>query len=127
MAAPESTVLQLNFSTPGRSLLNVYVEDPAMAGQLLQELLDLAPQIAEAEKLFGAVSVVAPLVATGQAPQQVASPHVTGGLPEPDPAEYCAHGKMVWKTGTSSKGNTYGLWECPVKDPSDPSRWPKRK
>lgn len=130
MAAPESTVLQLNFSTPGRSLLNVYISDPETAGQLLQDLLDLAPQISAAEKLFGAVSAVAPIVATAQAQpaqQQAASPHASGGLPEPFEKEFCQHGQMLWKTGVSGKGNPYGLWECSAKDPADPSRWPKRK
>jgi hypothetical protein len=138
MSAAPDTAIQVNFKVGGQygDLINVYATDGVQLQQLLSELGEAAEAIGQARTLLNAVGALAPLnpvaapqAAQAQIPQQYAPATPTQpaeGLPEPAEAEYCQHGKMTWKTGKSSKGNIYGVWECSAKDPADPSRWPKR-
>jgi hypothetical protein len=134
MPANSDTVVQLNFNTPGRTLINIYISDPETAEPLLRDVMELSNTIKEAEDLFGAVHVVQAALggqiqqsypSTQPAPQQAVS-----GTPEPAEKEFCAHGPMTWKSGVSKAGNNYSLWECSTGLKPEQGgcavRWPKR-
>jgi hypothetical protein len=54
-------------------------------------------------------SFAAPPVTMEQAVDTVKS--VLGGTTEKD-IQRCAHGDMIWKTGTSKAGKPWGHWRC---------------
>lgn len=127
MGANPDTALQVNFSTPGRSLVNVYAQDEVELHQLMVALHALVPEIVEIEQLFAAVNAASSVV--GAQPlrheervQQAPPPQ---GLPAGVEPMYCSHGEMAYKTGISAKGNNYAIFECPQKDCD--SKWPPRK
>lgn len=135
MSALPSTKLQVNFSTPDRTLINIYADDGPELAALLDELGDVASKVTETGALFSAVSAVQPIAqqSTQAQPQQAAygaAAQAQAGPPRPAQPEFCAHGEMSWKSGIAkASGNPYGVWECPtgLKPPQGcESKWPKR-
>lgn len=130
MGALPSTKLQINFSTPSRTLINVYADDEVELRQLLDGLMEQAEIIGQAEQLFGAVSAAAPIL-QGAAPQAAiqaatqAPAASGGGLPPGVEPQFCTHGEMKFETGVSKAGNNYSIFKCPQNQCD--AKWPPRK
>lgn len=127
----EDWSIQVNFKI-GQDLINVRASDGPELQGLLDELADAAPKVSETAKTLGAVQVVSQVLGGSPAPAYGSpGPAPTGPSPVQDnsgvPPEFCQHGQMVFKSGTSAKGNTYALHECPAKDPNCQTKWAKRR
>jgi hypothetical protein len=126
--ANESTKIQINYST-GKPLINLYADDEIEAAQLLESLNELAPKISEVGQALGAVLVVTEVLG-GQQVQDTPSygsqqPQAGAGAPFGVDPEFCSHGTMKFRSGTSKAGKPYEIFDCPVGECE--SKWPKKK
>lgn len=121
----EDWSIQVNFKI-GQDLINVRAADGPELQGLLGELREAAGAVSETAKTLGAVQVVSQVLGGQQVPAQPAQ-QAPPQDPSAPPPEFCQHGQMVFKSGTSSKGNSYALHECPNKDPNCQTKWAKRR
>lgn len=112
MPANADTVLQLNFTTPGRTLINLYISDTELAGPIVDDVIGLAAKIKEAEDIFNATATVAGVLG-GQVQPQAFPQAPAAAVQAPGPGPMCPHGQMIFKAGTSKAGNPYKMWSCP--------------
>lgn len=122
----EDWSIQVNFKI-GQDLINVRAADGMELQGLLAELQEAAPAVSETAKSLGAVQVVSQVLGGQQATPQQAAATPQAQDPGAPPPEFCQHGQMVFKTGTSAKGNAYALHECPIKDANCQTKWAKRR
>lgn len=110
MTTDSNWKVQASPKTPSGTLVNVRGE----SAEAFKEALDIATahagDIASLEALLGGAANAAQGFAT-QTPQSAPQPQAT-----PAPAangKTCAHGAMVWRTGSSAKG-PWGGHFCPL-------------
>lgn len=118
MSAPDTTRFQVNFKTPGGTLINIYAQsDPDLAFQLAS-LNKLAGEIAATEALLTGASNVGKTPPASQQQGDTEAPNVVPFGPS------CRHGAMVRKTGTNKRG-PYSGWVCPSTNRQDqcPAQW----
>ncbi len=106
---PEGTWIQLNFKTPGGSLLNIYAENLSALDEGLDELEARIGRVADVERMIGAVSTVSQAFI----PQQRQAPQAPPAGAPAGPAPECVHGPKKWLEGTSKgTGKPYAFWAC---------------
>lgn len=132
MSASSDTVLQVNFKSPGGTLINVYASDPDRFDQVLEFLVSRTAAIASAESLLnGASNVAQALPLSPQQPVQPEQPPVqqwgtpatppqTGGWGAPTappqasgPVPTCVHGERKAVKGNGKTGE-WRAYMCPT-------------
>jgi len=95
----------------GAALLVVRGDNVAELEENLQAVQEsLLETIVETKGLFHAASGVAPAAAPAQQTQQASAPAETAQVVGQD--RFCNHGKRIYKSGKSAKGEWEG-WMCP--------------
>jgi hypothetical protein len=110
--ATEGTKFQVNFKTADGTLINLYA---ATVTELETGLADLAMNsmnIKTTAAELGSVKSSAPVAAAPTAASVAQAFNATPVAPAGG-AQTCAHGEMVYKTGTSTKGPWKG-YMCPT-------------
>lgn len=101
----DNTAFQANFKLADGTLINIYADDAAKFEAQLGQVQDLATLIHSVSGSLASGAVAAVKKAfPGAAP--VAAPAANA-----NEAPTCAHGTMVYKTGTSAKG-PWRAWMC---------------
>lgn len=104
MTAPDTTAYQANFKTPNGTLINVYADNGAEFGELLEGLEDHVAKIAALESTLAAAGTAArlPLAAPSQqpaqpAPQQAPPAQAWGNPPaeQQQQGHLCDHGEPM--------------------------------
>lgn len=120
MSASPSTKLQVNFKTPGQSLINVYADNDTQLDLELSALQARIGTIIAIEQLIaggGAVAATLPVAAAVvQPPAQPAAAPVAqpaAAAPAADAGMTCAHGPRQYVTGQGAKG-PWKAWMCPT-------------
>lgn len=93
MTAPATTVAQLNIKTPHGTLINLYADNVAELGELIDALEEQAAKITAIESLFTAASAVSQ---AGIAARPTQQPPAAPAPPAPAPAGnevLCEHGQ----------------------------------
>lgn len=141
MGAQANTALQVNFKTPGGTLVNVYIPEGATAGAYLEAVEGVATQIAALEAVFAGVTHN-PSTNPPAYPQSAGNPpsSPSQGAPQSAPwapaptspspgvqgaAPSCVHGPRRYKEGVNKQGKPYKAWFCPSQDRNNqcPPEW----
>lgn len=119
----ETTKFQVNFKTPGGTLVNFYAETVVDGIALLNEFAAAWPVVQNIEKAMHPVAapVAAPVAPVQQFPSEPAwgGPAVAPAAVAPAPAvatpgaHTCQHGPMTYRTGNGQKGPWQGYF-CPT-------------
>lgn len=119
MTAAPDTRLQVNYKTPGGTLLNLYANDAAELDALLAALSDRVPTIAAVEQAVNAGGTLAQAgalaPAQAQPAQTQASPPPVVNTPQQavPQGQSCVHGPRQYREGQGAKG-TWKAWFCPT-------------
>lgn len=123
MTAAPDTRLQINYKTPGGTLINLYATDAAELDAQLSALSDRVPTIFAVEQAVTAGGHLAQGQALAPAPAQPAQtqaspPPVVNTPPQAAPSgaqqgQFCQHGPRQYKEGTKKDGGTWKAWFCP--------------
>jgi hypothetical protein len=109
--ATEGTKFQVNFKTADGTLINLYA---ATVTELETGLADLAMNSLNIKTTAAELgSVKAPAPASAPSVASVAQAFNATPVAPAGGAQTCAHGEMVYKTGTSTKGPWKG-YMCPT-------------
>lgn len=107
--ATEGTKFQVNFKTADGTLINLYAATVTELETGLSDLAMNAMNIKATAAELGSVKSAGPAPTTASVAQSFnATPVAPAGG-----AQTCAHGEMVYKTGTSTKGPWKG-YMCPT-------------
>ena len=116
MAAPESTMFQVNYKLPDGTLVNLYAKDVKELETGLTDLQMVSALIISTSDSFHGARPAAPVQSNQPAP--VAAPAQTG-------ANSCKHGTMSYREGVGAKGPWKGYMCAAPKGATDkcPTIW----
>mgnify|MGYP006274027527 CR=1 FL=1 len=110
----ETTKLQVNFKTPGGTLINAYADTAAELEGLLAALRDFSAPISATEKALSHGSSVNNLIAEQLGGQVIQNSMVPPTAPAPSLSEgHCVHGKLVWRESKPGAEKAWKGWFCP--------------
>ena len=110
----DTTKLQVNFKTPGGTLINAYADSAAELEGLLAKLQDFANPINATERALSNGSSVQNMIASQLGGQVVENSMVPPTAPAPQLAEgHCKHGKLVWRESKPGAEKSWKGWFCP--------------
>jgi hypothetical protein len=110
MAAPESTMFQVNYKLPDGTLVNLYAKDVKELETGLTDLQMVSALIISTSDSFHSARPAAPVSSPVAAP--VAAPVQTS-------ANACKHGTMVYREGVGAKGPWKGYMCAAPKGATD--------
>ena len=110
MAAPESTMFQVNCKLPDGTLVNLYAKDVKELEAGLTDLQMVSALIISTSDSFHSTRPAAPV--PGNQPAPVAAPVQTG-------ANVCKHGTMAYREGVGAKGPWKGYMCAAPKGATD--------
>jgi hypothetical protein len=110
MAAPESTMFQVNYKLPDGTLVNLYAKDVKELETGLTDLQMVSALIISTSDSFHSSRPAAPV--QGNQPAPVAAPVQTG-------ANTCKHGTMAYREGVGAKGPWKGYMCAAPKGATD--------
>ena len=103
MAAPESTMFQVNYKLPDGTLVNLYAKDVKELETGLTDLQMVSALIISTSDSFHGARPAAPV--SGNQPAPVAAAPQTG-------ANVCKHGTMAYREGVNAQGKAWKGYMC---------------
>lgn len=118
MAAPESTMFQVNYKLPDGTLVNLYAKDVKELEAGLTDLQMVSALIISTSDSFHGARPAAPVQSNQPAPVTAPAPVQTG-------ANSCKHGTMSYREGVGAKGPWKGYMCAAPKGATDkcPTIW----
>ena len=121
MAAPESTMFQVNYKLPDGTLVNLYAKDVKELETGLTDLQMVSALIISTSDSFHGARPAAPVQSNQPAPVAVPEPVRQA----PPGANTCKHGTMSYREGVGAKGPWKGYMCAAPKGATDkcPTIW----
>ena len=118
MAAPESTMFQVNYKLPDGTLVNLYAKDVKELETGLTDLQMVSALIISTSDSFHGARPAAPVQSNQPAPVAAPAPAQTG-------ANMCKHGTMSYREGVGAKSPWKGYMCAAPKGAADkcPTIW----
>lgn len=113
MAAPESTMFQVNYKLPDGTLVNLYAKDVKELETGLTDLQMVSALIISTSDTFHSARPAAPVSSPGAA--VVAAP----AAPVQNQPNSCKHGTMAYREGVGAKGPWKGYMCAAPKGATD--------